>query len=131
MSVSLVALFLVPHAATTSITVLQPAPAPLVSLETLIREAFPYDANTMLQIAICESGMKQFKDNSNEVVQGPTQDYGLFQIHYTNIPKAKELGYDVMTTEGNIKMAQYLYKHGGKNHWVCYTHGMLRPLKGG
>lgn len=79
----------------------------------------------MIAIARCESGLKQFKDNSNEVIQGPTRDYGLFQIHYTNIPKAEELGYDVMTIDGNIKMARYLYEHGGKKHWVCYTKHML------
>lgn len=79
----------------------------------------------LLRIGGCESGggvnnsPRQFnKDGS--VVRGKVNrlDIGAYQINlYWNGAKAKELGYDLFTEEGNTKMALWLYGHQGTQPW--------------
>lgn len=81
----------------------------------------------MLAIAECESNTMQFKNG--KVVTSHTSDVGVFQV---NLPvwelKALDLGYDIYSTHGNIKMARYIYEVQGKNAWVCYKHNLLASL---
>lgn len=72
----------------------------------------------MVKVVGCESGFKQF--TSNGVLVSPTHDYGYFQINWSWIPKSKELGYDIMTMDGNYKMALWIYQNaGGIRNWSC------------
>ena len=89
-------------------------------LKTLITEAFPEEP-IMLRIAECESGTAQFYASSSKVIRSHTADSGLFQINDIWLPKAKELGYDINTVEGNIAMAQHIKEVQGLRAWSCYN----------
>lgn len=69
----------------------------------------------------CESGFRQFKADGS-VVRSHTDDVGVTQI---NVPhwgeKAKELGYDIYTEDGNLLMAKHVLKVQGLRAWVCYN----------
>lgn len=81
----------------------------------LISENFP---PRMMKIVQCESGFKQ--EVKGRVLKSPTNDYGLMQINGSWIPKAKKLGYNIMTLEGNVEMGKWIYKNaGGINNWSC------------
>ncbi len=87
----------------------------------------------MLKIAECESGSQQFNGDGSVVTNAKTKDYGLFQIHYTHLLEAKQMGFDVMTPQGNIAYALYLYKKNGTRDWNaskwCWG-GTSPPLQG-
>jgi len=82
---------------------------------------FGDDAKRMEQIFICESGLRQFKDDGTVVIS-PTRDFGLTQINEkTWDKKAKELGLDYKGSMiQNLQMARYIYDVQGKNAWVCH-----------
>lgn len=88
-----------------------------------IVETFPEDPQTALAIAKCESGL-----NPNAV--GPTNDFGLMQIHSPSWNNAAiSLGLDEYKTDPiqNLQMARYIYDNAGKQFtdWVCFTKGMI------
>lgn len=90
-------------------------------IEERILQAFP-DAPVMVEVARCESGLRHYLDDGG-VIQGPTNDFGLFQIHKpSHEKKLKELGLDEKKLEDNIKFARYLYDHGGLSHWRASKH---------
>lgn len=99
------------------------APPPKVysteDLKSLIVASFPNDP-IMLRIAHCESGTRQFYASSTKVVTSHTHDYGVMQINRGWIPKAKELGFDIMKPEDNIKMAKVIKDVQGLRAWTCY-----------
>lgn len=79
----------------------------------------------LLRIGGCESGggvlnpPRQFNEDGS-VVRGKVnpKDVGAYQINtYWNGAKAKELGYDLFTEEGNTRMALWLYEHQGTRPW--------------
>lgn len=70
----------------------------------------------LIDIAHCESGWRQFNEDGS-VLESSTTDYGYFQINSSHIKQASNLGYDIMTTDGNIAYALYLYKEHGTNDW--------------
>lgn len=85
----------------------------------------------LARIAYCESGFRQFEENGDVVKSYyGTSDYGLFQINKVNFSTAKRLGYDVMTLEGNIKFAQYLYSKNGTADWVSSKPCWSKPIAG-
>lgn len=73
------------------------------------------------KIAKCESGGNQF-DKNGKVIKGKANkaDTGKYQI---NIKiwgaKAKELGLDLNTLEGNKAMATWIFFHKGSVPWVA------------
>ena len=74
---------------------------------------------TMQKVAQCESGGKHYKA-AGKIVRNPvTPDYGVFQINRIHFPEARQLGYDVMTEEGNIKFAMVLYRRNGLRDWTA------------
>lgn len=75
---------------------------------------FPEDATRAIAVANCESGL-------NQDAVGPTQDYGLFQIHLpSHQQRALQLGLDVVNSiEDNIAFARLLYDEQNWNPWVC------------
>lgn len=89
------------------------------ALKSLIRNEFEND-EVMLKIAHCESGTRHF-DKQGNVIRSHTNDVGLMQI---NVPtwesKAKDMGIDIYTAEGNVKMAKHILEVQGLDAWVCY-----------
>lgn len=75
----------------------------------------------MIDIAECESGTQQFLPNGKvirDTVYGT--HVGLYQISEKVWgAKAKQLGYDIYTPQGNISMALYIYKLKGTTPWVA------------
>jgi len=78
----------------------------------------------LLDIAKCESGDRQFNEDG-EVIRGRINplDIGRFQInlHYHG-DRAKELGIDLFTLEGNTEYALMLYKEQGTQPWLWSAH---------
>lgn len=88
-------------------------------LKLLIQTEFPNNQR-MLSVAVCESGIRHFAPITGTILTSKTNDLGLFQINSkTWLEKSKELGYDIYTVRGNIKMARYIYEVQGINAWVC------------
>lgn len=76
------------------------------------------------RIAKCESGGRQFKANG-DVVRGikVPNDIGKYQINIThNGFQAMKLGYNILTEEGNEKMALWLYENQGTEPWSSSKH---------
>ena len=74
----------------------------------------------MLRIADAESGSQQFNDDGTVVSHKNTDgtiDRGIFQINSSHQKDAERMGYDIMTADGNIKYALYLYKIQGTRPW--------------
>ncbi len=93
-----------------------------VSLGKSLGENIAVDV--LKRIAKCESGGRQF-DDKGRVVRGfvNPRDVGLFQINLDSwFEKSQELGYDLFTPEGNIKMALYLYSRNGTRDWNASRH---------
>ena len=74
---------------------------------------------TLASIAECESGGRQYNaDGSVKRGRVNPNDTGLYQINKTVWgAKAKELGYDILTEEGNIKMANWIYDKYETKPW--------------
>lgn len=72
------------------------------------------------RIAQCESNNRQF-NNDGSVLRGfvNPKDVGLFQINEDAWgDKALELGFDIYTTSGNMKMARWIYDNYGESPWI-------------
>ena len=81
---------------------------------------YPEYAEVLSRIGRCESGMRQFEEDGS-VLRGKVDknDTGTYQINLRFWgEKAKELGYDLETIEGNTKMAVYIYEHKGTSPWL-------------
>lgn len=90
-------------------------------VEELVREVFA-DAPIMVRVFRCESGLKQFETNG-EVLVSPTRDVGVSQINLKAHAKtAKQLGFDIYTTEGNLAYARYLFERRGTRDWYMSKH---------
>lgn len=80
---------------------------------------FTSDKPLMAEIASCESHFRQFaKDGS--VLRGRVNnlDVGLFQINeYYHLERAKKLGYDIYSVEGNMAYAKLLFNEEGPTPW--------------
>lgn len=77
------------------------------------------DADLALDIATCESSLRQFETDGS-VVRGKAnpKDVGLFQINEEyHLKKSQELGFDIYTAKGNIDYAMYLMKTQGSKPW--------------
>ncbi len=89
--------------------------------EVQIEAEFP---PILTKICFAESGGKQFNKNGS-VVRGKTtpSDIGYCQIAETIWnDKARELGYDIYTLEGNKGFALWLFNHYGSEPWYLSKH---------
>ena len=87
-------------------------------IKELIQREFGKEWRVMYEVARCESTLRHYVNG--EVLRGEQvkEDVGLFQINETYwLEKSRKLGIDIYDLEGNIKMARYIYEHGGLNHW--------------
>ena len=112
------------------------APAPFltpIEIEQLVRTRFVTSAPAMVGIARCESMFRQYTDSGN-VLRGGLGDtmIGVFQFNEgSHAERARALGYDIYTAEGNIGYAEYLYNALGTDPWIssfsCWGGGAQDP----
>lgn len=91
---------------------------PNIGIESKVREYFS-DLPIMAEVSKCESRYRQFSADGSilrGVVNG--QDVGVMQINeYYHLKRAKKLGMDVRTLEGNLDYARLLYEEEGTRPW--------------
>ncbi len=79
------------------------------------------------KICMAESGCKQFAATGLPIMHANTNgsvDIGKFQINSKAWgQKAKELGYDLLTEEGNEAMAMWILNNRGTSDWYSSEHG--------
>lgn len=89
-------------------------------LIALYSEFDPSVVPYLYQIAICESGVKQWSSDGKTIVS-PTNDYGILQINHNAWDKtAQSLGLDYKNSlVDNVKMAKVVYQEQGLQAWSC------------
>jgi hypothetical protein len=90
-----------------------------ISAEEEVRAYFA-DIPIMVDIARCESRYRHY-DTTGGVLRGVVNnlDRGVMQINEGYHAKtATQLGIDILTLEGNLAYARYLYQTQGTNPWV-------------
>ena len=90
-------------------------------VDQAVREYFR-GTPVMVRIAKCESGFKHFDpDEPNGLNNNPSPSSsaaGIFQILLkTHGPKARGMGLDLRTVNGQLGYARYLYRHNGTRDW--------------
>ncbi len=86
------------------------------NVEAYVRNYFK-DIPILAEVSRCESGFRQF-GKDGKVLRGMAvpADVGVMQINEKyHGARAKKLGYDIYTLDGNLGYARYLYEHGGDN----------------
>jgi hypothetical protein len=99
------------HIATTIATT-----SPKAHIEAVFGTSSP-----MVAIAQCESSLRQF-EAPNHVLRGRQveSDVGIFQVNVEyHGSKAKEMGINLYTLDGNIQYAKYLYDRNGTKDWLA------------
>ena len=89
------------------------------SLEDHVREYFK-DSPILAEIAGCESQYRQFRKDGG-VIRGiaNSDDVGLMQINEQyQAARAKKLGFDIYTVDGNMAYAKWLYEKEGVKPWM-------------
>lgn len=83
-------------------------------------EAVFWDAPEMIPTVKCESSFTHYLPNGG-IITGPTQDYGVMQIHAPSHQKRMEkMGLDITDIRDNISFARTLYDEAGNaSDWVC------------
>jgi hypothetical protein len=93
-----------------------------VSPKTALYEVFGKDAEIMWQIALAESGGRQFNGKGQVIIGGVTPDIGLLQISPQHLPEANKLNIDVYTLIGNLEFAKLLFDRPGTTPWNSSKH---------
>jgi len=106
----------------TSSRIVEQATTSIPTSKELEQKAKAYfkDDPILVDIARCESRFRQLDKNGN-ILRGTINkgDLGLMQINeYYHADKAKELGLDLKTVEGNMAYAKYLYDREGAQPWI-------------
>ena len=89
-----------------------------LTIETYVRNYFA-DSPILAEVARCESTFRQF-DSKGNPIRGleNASDVGVMQINeYYHAERAKKLGLDLYTLEGNMEYAKLLYKTQGTAPW--------------
>jgi hypothetical protein len=87
-------------------------------VEKYIREKYA-DTPILIEIARCESTFRH-EDKQGNVLRGRVDkaDVGVMQINERyHLEKAKSLGFDLHTIQGNTAYAEYLYEKEGAKPW--------------
>lgn len=105
------------------ITVINPSLNEIVTAEITdeeyVRQEFK-GVPIMIEVARCESTFRQLDKNFQPLrgIENP-KDVGLFQINEDyHLARAKKLGIDIYTREGNVLFAKLLYKEQGVQPWA-------------
>lgn len=92
----------------------------VADVETYVRNYFE-DIPMLAEVARCESEFRQFDKNGN-ILRGKvdSRDIGVMQIntHY-HLEKAKKLGFDLYTIDGNLGYARHIYDEQGGRPWMA------------
>lgn len=78
------------------------------------------DIPLMAQVSECESHFRQYNSDGS-IFRGIVNnaDVGVMQINEKyHLQKAKSLGYDIYTVNGNLAYARYLYDTQGAKPWI-------------
>jgi hypothetical protein len=87
-----------------------------VDAPSRIREYFA-DIPAMIEVARCESGLRQYRADGT-VLFDPTGTWmGAFQLSTIHLVRAFELGMNITTLEGNMAYARHLYDEEGLTPW--------------
>lgn len=86
-------------------------------VEARVREYFA-DIPSMVAIARCESGFRQFGSDGMVLFDPSYRMIGVFQVSSLHLPHSVEMGNDIMTLEGNLAYARYLYNANGIDPWM-------------
>ena len=91
-------------------------------------QAYFAETPVLAEVARCESGFRQVDAKDGQVLRGVVNkaDVGLMQINEAyHGEKAKSLGLDLETVDGNLAYAKYLYDKEGTKPWSasakCWT----------
>ncbi len=85
--------------------------------EARIREYF-WDIPAMVAIAKCETNFTQYTAGGTAYYNATRTYIGAFQIaEKIHSSRAKSMGYNIATLEGNMKYARYLYINQGTAPW--------------
>jgi vacuolar-type H+-ATPase subunit F/Vma7 len=87
-------------------------------LKEKIMETFK-DEPLLVQIAKCESGYRQY-DSKGNILRGivNNKDVGIMQINEGyHLERAKELGIDIYSVDGNLAYAKLMYHEQGGMPW--------------
>ncbi len=106
-------------ASTTQATTSQITFDPLnpTDIEAKVRLYFA-DFPTMVAIAKCESGFRQF-DSDGSVLFDPSYSMiGIFQESSAHLPRALDMGMNILTVDGNLAYARHLYQTNGIDPWM-------------
>lgn len=89
------------------------------NIQEKVATYFP-DNPTMMSVAKCESGFRQFSANGMPLRGGGgAGNIGIFQINeQAHAQFSQSLGFDIYTVEGNLGYAKYLYDKQGTKPWV-------------
>ncbi len=103
------------------------------NVEAQVRQYFT-DVPSMIEIARCESGFRQYGPDGLVLFDPSYTMIGVFQISAAHLPEAYTLGKDVMTPEGNLAYARYLYETNGIDPWMssfsCWGNAVKSLLAG-
>jgi hypothetical protein len=87
------------------------------AITAIIQRYFPENHQILTKIAFCESSFNVNAVNKN-IKNGEvwSRDWGLFQIndHY-HLDNANKMGLNILSAEGNVKYARYLYDSVAEN----------------
>lgn len=90
----------------------------VVSMEQYVKTYYA-ETPILAKIASCESQYRQFSSGGN-VLRGREvyEDVGVMQINETyHKAIAQNLGYNILSLDGNLAYAKYLYDHQGASPW--------------
>lgn len=87
------------------------------NVKALIRANFPHDAERMIAIAECESGLKPTA--FNPLNPNGSTDGGLWQINSVHDPRLAQLDLDKFDPVDATEYAKLLYQESGIRPWVC------------
>ena len=94
------------------------ARAVIKTTEEIVREFF-MATPILVEIARCESRFKQ-RGRDGAVLRGAvnSKDIGIMQINEIyHGDRARKLGHDIYTLEGNLAYAKWLYEKEGRTPW--------------
>lgn len=104
-----------------------------ISAEDAVKAYFA-DIPIMIEVARCESRFRHY-DTTGDVLRGIVNnlDRGVMQINEGyHLSDSKKLGYDILTLEGNMAYARYLYEKQGTRPWLssspCWAGGQVPEL---
>jgi hypothetical protein len=101
---------------------------PNAMVENIVNFYFA-DVPTMIDIARCETGFRQYNSDGSALHDASGTYVGVFQIsEQIHTPKATALGFDIRTIDGNLGYARYLYTSSGTGPWKGCLPKIIDPI---